>query len=120
MTARDGRRGGAEINEAQRRRLKRGQIRPDRSIDLHGLRAEEARRTCLAEIAEAERAGERCVLVVHGRGRSSPNGPVLREALPGWLDDPRLAGCVLAFARAQPDDGGAGASYVLLRRRRDR
>ncbi len=106
------------ISDAQRRRLERGRIPCERRVDLHGMRAEEARRHCLDELSEAIDAGERCVLVVHGRGKNSKQAPVLRQALPGWLAEPRLAGRVLAFAPAQPADGGNGATYVLLRRTR--
>ena len=106
------------IAAAQRRQLARGRIRPERRIDLHGLTEAEARRACLDELREAIDAGERCVIVVHGRGRRSAKGAVLRPALPGWLADPALEGRVLAFTPAQPDDGGSGASYVLLRRPR--
>ncbi len=105
------------IQSSQLRRLRDGRIRPERSIDLHGLRAGTARRALQSEVLEAIRSGERCVLVVHGRGLRSVDEPVLRNALPDWLGDPLLEGRVLAFAPAQPGDGGRGATYVLLRRR---
>ena len=105
------------IQSSQLRRLRAGEVQPQRRIDLHGLQAEPARRLLLEELDQAFAAGERCVLVVHGKGLHSPGGPVLRNALPKWLGDPRLEGGVLAFAPAQPPDGGRGASYVLLRRR---
>jgi len=55
------------------------------------------------------------VLIVHGKGHRSPGGVArLREALPGWLDDPSLAGAVAACAPAQPRHGGRGAVYVML------
>lgn len=104
------------IQSSQLRRLRAGGIRPERDIDLHGLRADPARQLLLDEICEAIAAGERCVRVVHGKGLRSKKEPVLRNALPGWLADPRLEGRVLAFAPAQPEDGGRGAAYVLLRR----
>ncbi len=105
------------IQSSQLRRLRGGRIRPDRNIDLHGLRADIARRALLNELCQAIQAAERCVLVVHGKGLRSPDRPVLRSALPEWLGDPRLEGRVLAFAPAQSGDGGRGATYVLLRRR---
>jgi len=105
------------IRSSQLRRLRAGDVRPERRVDLHGLRAEAARRLLLEELERALDLGERCVLVVHGKGLHSPGEPVLRNALPKWLGDPRLGGGVLAFVPAQPRDGGRGASYVLLRRR---
>jgi DNA-nicking Smr family endonuclease len=107
------------MNTAQLRRLRAGEIRPERAIDLHGMRAEPARRALLAGLRSALLAGERCAIVVHGKGRRSQQAPVLRPALPDWLADPALEGRVLAFAPAAPRDGGSGATYVLLRRARD-
>ena len=43
---------------------------------------------------------------------------VLKGHVPGWLKNPPLSGLVLALAEARPADGGSGAFYVLLRRRR--
>ena len=102
------------------RRLKRGEISPDRDLDLHGLREAEAREDVAFELADAAAEGERCVRIVHGRGRHSPGAPVLKEALLEWLAAPPLAALVLAFASAPPAQGGAGALLVLLRRRRER
>ena len=54
-----------------------------------------------------------CVLVITGKGRG-----VLREEVPRWLNEPGLRDAVLSFAYARPADGGEGALYVLLKRRR--
>jgi DNA-nicking Smr family endonuclease len=43
---------------------------------------------------------------------------VLRDGLVEWLSQPALRDKVLAFAGALPRDGGEGATYLLLRRRR--
>jgi DNA-nicking Smr family endonuclease len=64
----------------------------------------------------AAEAGLRCALVIHGRGQRSESGPVLKQALTRWLAEPPLGARVMAFASATPADGGAGATYVLLRR----
>lgn len=106
----------AGMQASQLRQLRKGRIRPEVRIDLHGLRGAEAAQHVIAELSRAAEAGRRCVVVIHGKGLQSHGEPVLRAALPGWLADPRLGGRVLAFAPAQPDDGGSGATYVLLRR----
>ncbi len=95
-------------------------MRPERRLDLHGLDRAAARRALHAELDGAWRAGARCILVVHGRGRGSSEGPVLRGLLPTWLAEPPGGPHVLAFAPASGADGGSGATYVLLRRRRSR
>jgi len=44
---------------------------------------------------------------------------VLRRHVPLWLKEAPLAGCVLAISNATPQDGGTGAIYVMLRRKRE-
>jgi DNA-nicking Smr family endonuclease len=97
-------------------RLRRGRIAPEREVDLHGFVEEAARSELETQLAEATRARERCVCVVHGVGRHSERGPVLRDALPGWLADPAVARFVLGFAPAPGELGGRGATLVLLRK----
>ena len=90
----------------------------DAELDLHGLLEAEASLAVEHALREAYEEGYRCVLVIHGRGRHSPLGPVLRAALPRWLTAPPLGQLVMAFATALPRDGGPGSTYVLLRRGR--
>lgn len=98
-------------------RLKAGRIPPEATVDLHGLLQEEARLAVREAMRDARGAGLRTILVIHGRGLHSPEGPVLKTALPAWLAEPPVGGWVLAFASAPPDLGGPGATLVLLRKR---
>jgi len=109
-------------------RLKRGQLPIEASIDLHGNSRERAHALLNGFLARAQAQGLRCVLVVTGKGRPDWDRPqwgeeareigVIRRALPGWLDDFPNKDRVLAYTRAQPHHGGAGAWYILLRRNR--
>lgn len=111
-------------------RLKRGQIPIEARIDLHGMSREKAHVALNGFLARQEALGRRCVLVITGKSRPDWHRPawgadereigVIRRALPGWLRDYPNKERVLAFTSAQPQDGGKGAWYVLLRRRRDR
>jgi len=95
------------------RRLRKGEWRIQREIDLHGLRREDAREALSAFIREAHRHGVRCVRVVHGKGLGSPGRtPVLKAKVQGWLVQKKE---VLAFVQARGDEGGAGALVVLLK-----
>lgn len=97
--------------------LRRGRIAYSRRLDLHGLVQEAAYEALVAFMVRARQHSERCVLVITGRGQSSPGGvAVLRQALPQWLTQTTLRPHVLAYATARPADGGRGAFYVLLRR----
>ena len=97
-------------------KLKRGKLRPQARLDLHGMTQNEAHRALVSFMADAQAEGKRCVLVVTGRGRLSEGGGVLRNQTPNWLNAPAIRSRLLAFATAQPRDGGSGALYVLLRR----
>lgn len=99
------------------RELRRGVLPIDGRLDLHGLGAESAREKLL-EFLRAQRArGERCVLVIHGKGEHSvPRGGVLRGEIAAWLSQGRAREHVAAFATARDEDGGEGAVYVALRR----
>ena len=62
-------------------------------------------------------AGDRAVVVVHGKGSHSPRGVgALRGEIAAWLSQGRAARHVRAFVTASEDAGGAGALWVLLAR----
>jgi DNA-nicking Smr family endonuclease len=106
------------IDRANAERLKRGLHPIEARLDLHGKTQAEAHHALAAFIHSSSDAGRRCVLVITGRG-FGPSGPgVLKSAVPRWLEEVGLRGKILAIAPAQPRDGGAGALYLLLRRRR--
>lgn len=95
------------------RQLKRGELRPEAQLDLHGHTIAEAASLLSTFLDEAQTAGLRCICIVHGKGHRSTEGrPVLKTQINQWLRD---TPAVLAFSSAQPKDGGMGALYVLLR-----
>lgn len=94
------------------RKLRRGHWSIQRQLDLHGFRREAAREALTAFIRDANKAGLRCVRVVHGKGLGSPGKtPVLKGKVQSWLIQKQE---VLAFVQARPAEGGAGALVVLL------
>jgi DNA-nicking Smr family endonuclease len=99
-------------------RLRRGRLPQEARLDLHGLTQDKAHRALTGFIARALSSGLRSVVIITGKGRVSEGGGVLRNQVPQWLNAPDIRPGVLAFTPAQPRDGGAGALYVLLRRRR--
>jgi DNA-nicking Smr family endonuclease len=99
-------------------RLKRGQVSIEQRLDLHGRTQDEAHRALGGFIAAAQAAGCRCVLVVTGKGLES--GGTLRHMVPRWLNEGANRERIVAFSPAQARHGGAGALYILLRRRRER
>jgi DNA-nicking Smr family endonuclease len=100
------------------KKLKKGYFPFQDYIDLHGLTKQAAEARVKDFLLQSHKLGLRCVLIVHGRGLNSPDSfPVLKERLPLWLGRGPVKKIVLAFATARPYDGGAGAVYVLLRKR---
>jgi len=98
-------------------KLKKGQFPIERKIDLHGSNINEAGAKLQQAIEEAINSQQRCVLVIHGRGKGSfDNKPAIKTHVNQWL---RNSIDVLAFCSALPKDGGTGAVYILLKRRRE-
>lgn len=95
------------------KQLRRGVFAVQDEIDLHQMRQTDARRYLREFLAEAAELGHRCVRIIHGKGLRSPEGPVLKGLVDALL---RHHGHVLAFASARPQDGGTGATLVLLRK----
>ena len=103
-------------SRAELKRLRAGKIRPQRTIDLHGFTRDNAYRRLCNEIARAATSGLRCVLVIHGKGLNSSEGSTtIKESLADWIAQPPLVHQVTGRTLAQPQDGGGGASYLLLR-----
>jgi DNA-nicking Smr family endonuclease len=99
-------------------RLRGGEWEVEHRIDIHGYSEREARLEVLHAVARSADSGHRCVLLVHGRGLRSADGPVLKKAVPGWLTRPPLARRVVAFTTAPKGLGGSGATLVLLRKKK--
>jgi DNA-nicking Smr family endonuclease len=111
----EGRRAG--LPHETLRKLRRGLFPIDARVDLHGLRTEQARDLLERFLGEKRTRGERCVLVVHGKGDHSPGRHgILRGEMAAWLSQGQASVHVAAFATAEPQDGGEGATYVLLER----
>ena len=103
----------AGIDGSTQRRLFRGEVFIELRLDLHGLTAARAHNRLIQFIVSAAHDGCRCVLVITGKGSG-----ILKGHVPNWLKKPPLSPHVLALAEARPKDGGSGAFYVLLCRKR--
>jgi len=98
------------------RRLTGGDYAIDAEIDLHGLTRERAAALLERTVRQAFASGQRCLLIIHGRGLGSGDeGPVLKRMVIDALGG-SLGRLVLAFASAPPASGGTGAVVVLLRK----
>jgi DNA-nicking Smr family endonuclease len=108
---------GINVNPVLVKRLHRGDYSIQAFIDLHGLTVAEAQEALEHFLQEAVQTGKRGVLIIHGRGLSSPAEPVLKTNVVKWLTTGYWRKWVIAFSSARSCDGGTGATYVLLRQR---
>ncbi|HET8612596.1 MAG TPA: Smr/MutS family protein [Sphingomonas sp.] len=117
---------GETLDGGWDRRLRRGSVVPDRTLDLHGHTLAAAHAALEAGLAGALASGARLLLVVTGRpprergdrigGR--PARGMIRASIGDWLACSPHADRIAAVRTAHPKHGGAGALYVVLRRPR--
>lgn len=112
---------GGVIEPRLRRRLMRGRLPIDATLDLHGLRQDEAHAALRRFVAARHARGDRTILVITGKGLRRGDGTgrqagVLRTMLPRWLSEPALAPLVAGWEVSARGHGGEGAFYVRLKR----
>jgi len=93
-------------------RSKLRSMRPEAVVDLHGLKKDEALGKLEGFLTESRRKGLKKVLIIHGKGIHSQQGPVLGKAVREFLEQSPVTGEAGTAAR---QDGGKGAVWVLLR-----
>ena len=107
------------------RRIARGQVAPDVTIDLHGHTLAAAHARLDGGLAQAIAQGLRVILLVTGKPRPGDRGATsgegrrgaIRAAVGDWLAASPHARHIAAVRTAHPRHGGGGALYIILRRR---
>lgn len=106
-------------------KMKRGKLKPEARIDLHGMTMAEAHPELVAFILGSQSMGRRLVLVITGKGKDRDDGGpiptrqgILRHQVPQWLALPPMSQAILQVTPAHLKHGGHGAYYVYLRRSR--
>ena len=114
-----------QMDQKAHQRLKRGKLKPEARIDLHGMTLAQAHPALTGFILRSAGAGHRLVLVITGKGKNrDDDNPiptrfgVLRHQVPQWLSMAPLGGLVLQVTESHIRHGGQGAYYVYLRRAR--
>lgn len=106
------------------KRILKGDLRPDVSIDLHGETLASAHARLNRGLDAAIRRGDRVLLLVTGKPAvDNPRLPptsrgVIRASITDWLAASPYADRIAAIRNAHPRHGGAGALYVVLRKPR--
>ncbi|MCG3172983.1 MAG: hypothetical protein GMKNLPBB_01155 [Myxococcota bacterium] len=107
------------FDAARVRELRTGKYAIQGELDVHGLTSAEAREEIIAFVSRCVRDGKSVVKIIHGKGLGSRDGvPVIKELLKGMVFRGPLSRHVLVMTSAHWRDGGAGASYLLIKKSR--
>jgi len=107
------------LDASAKRRMRRGKMDIDATIDLHGMTKNKAYQALVKFIETAFQLGNQNILVITGKGlKNDGSVGVLRKSVPDWLNQPAIAPWIKGFSYAAPKHGGVGAIYVMLRRRK--
>lgn len=110
------------IDPKTKRRLSRGRLSIDATLDLHGMRQHEAHGALSHFVASAYARGLRNLLVITGKGvrrtdfAQFEQKGVLRYRVPQWLEEPHLRSMIAGTEGAGQSHGGEGALYIRLKR----
>lgn len=105
------------------RRLSRGMVQPDATVDLHGHTLNSAYAMLDEALGRSIARGDRVILLITGKPpRPESERPhargAIRAAVGDWLHASRHADAIAAVRGANPRHGGSGALYIVLRRPR--
>jgi len=101
------------VQEGVYRKLRLGRYEPQSRLDLHRVTIKDARIQLMDFLKTSHRHGLRTVQITHGKGNHGATPGRLKSYVIHWLEEWDL---VLAYHSTQPQHGGAGATYVLLRK----
>lgn len=103
------------------RALARGKRSPEATLDLHGMTVAAADRAVARFLERSAERELRVVLIVTGKGWRQEDGRFvegrIRSEFPGWLARHENRARVRGVRQAHLHHGGAGAFYVLVRRK---
>ena len=112
---------GTTLDASWDRRLARGLVAPDATVDLHGHNLATAWDLLDRRLDRAVADGARLLLLITGKPpaeKGKAGRGAIRAAVGDWLHASRHAGDIAAVRNAAPRHGGAGALYIVLRRKR--
>jgi len=108
--------------------LKRGKIKIDRRIDLHGYKLLDAREKFRLEVISSYSKDKRCILVITGKGAHTHKQPgetkpklfygKIKNSIISWIKEEGLKKYILTYQDAGIEHGGDGAIFVYLRKKR--
>jgi DNA-nicking Smr family endonuclease len=114
---------GTTLDGSWDKRLSRGMVQPDATVDLHGHTLNSAYAILDDALGRSIARGDRVILLITGKPpRPDSERPhargAIRAAVGDWLHSSRHADSIAAVRGANPRHGGSGALYIVLRRPR--
>lgn len=112
------------LDASWERKIMRGVLEPDFSLDLHGSTLDQAYGRLMHGLSQARAMGARVVLIVTGKPRPTEAADrgqargAIRAKITDWLRASEHAGAIAAIRGAHRRHGGPGALYVVLKRSR--
>jgi len=104
------------------KKIKRGKLKIESKLDLHGFTIEESKEKVIDFILRNYKCKKRLLLLITGKGKrlSVSEGwrgtGKLKENVPLWLKSVQLSKYILWFDIANPENGGEGALMVYLKK----
>ncbi|WP_395328704.1 Smr/MutS family protein [Novosphingobium sp. BL-8H] len=113
-----------QLDGSWEKRISKGTLMPDFSLDLHGSSLDQAYVRLMHGLTQAKSMGARVVLVVTGKSRpvdamdrGTARGAI-RAKITDWLAASEHSHDIVAIRGAHRRHGGQGALYVVLKKRR--
>ena len=109
--------------------LKRGKVKIDRRVDLHGYGLVEAHEKFKSEVKKNYNNNKRCLLIITGKGvhkkteNEQHTNPRLfygkiKNSIINWINEDDLKKYILTYQDAGFEHGGDGALFVYLRKKK--
>tara|TARA_B100001564_G_scaffold353024_1_gene361364 strand:+ start:592 stop:1131 length:540 start_codon:yes stop_codon:yes gene_type:complete len=107
--------------------LKRGKVKIDRKLDLHGFSLVEAHQKFKNEVIKNYSKNKRCLLVITGKGvykkteKEEGKPPRLfygkiKNSILNWIKEDDIQKYILTYQDAGIEHGGDGAVFIYLRK----
>lgn len=87
-------------------------MKPQSELDLHGMTLEQAEIALNSFFAAALQKGIEKILIIHGKGKHSKNGGVMRDFVKTFLENHPNAG---ESGYNKNSVGGTGSTWVILK-----
>ena len=98
--------------DAQEKRRRLRNKKPDAELDIHGQTRDEARQALEVFFNDAKEKEFEKILIIHGKGNHSMGDSILKRVVLDFIEQCPFAG---ESGKGKASTGGEGATWVLLK-----